>query len=114
VLLCHFTIAPLLFCFLLQVKHSKTSASSYGQDFQELIETYSASRNFRGKGQKILHAVEPESESSSYDSLDDSASDDEEEVVDIKKNKVTKSLVKENPEPELDQYPGVDDFDGNG
>lgn len=93
------------------VKHSKTSASSYGQDFQELIGTYNASRNFRGKGQKILHEVEPESESSSYDSLDDSASDDEEEVPDIKKNKLAKSLVKENTEHELDQYPGVDDFD---
>ncbi|KAM0838249.1 hypothetical protein ACQ4PT_061101 [Festuca glaucescens] len=93
------------------VKHSKTSASSYGQDFQELIGTYNASRNFRGEGQKILHEVEPESESSSYDSLDDSASDDEEEVADIKKTKVAKSLVKENTEHELDQYPGVDDFD---
>ncbi|KAK1692964.1 hypothetical protein QYE76_009661 [Lolium multiflorum] len=93
------------------VKHSKTSASSYGQDFQELIGTYNASRNFRGKGQKILHEVEPESESSSYDSLDDSASDDEEEVPDIKINKLAKSLVKENTEHELDQYPGVDDFD---
>ncbi|XP_047042613.1 ATP-dependent DNA helicase Q-like SIM [Lolium rigidum] len=93
------------------VKHSKTSASSYGQDFQELIGTYNASRNFRGKGQKILHEVEPESESSSYDSLDDSASDDEEEVPDIKINKPAKSLVKENTEHELDQYPGVDDFD---
>ncbi|KAM0823751.1 hypothetical protein ACQ4PT_070663 [Festuca glaucescens] len=93
------------------VKHSKTSASSYGQDFQELIGTYNASRNFRGKGLKILHEVEPESESSSYDSLDDSASDDEEEAADIKKAKVAKSLVKENTEHELDQYPGVDDFD---
>jgi Werner syndrome ATP-dependent helicase len=112
--LCHFRVNPLPFRFWLQVKHSKTSASSYGHDFQELIGTYNASRNFRGKGQTILHEVEPESESSSYDSLDDSASDDEEEVPDVKINKLAKSLVKENTEHELDQYPGVDDFDGNG
>jgi Werner syndrome ATP-dependent helicase len=60
--------------FLVAGKASKTSASSYGQDFQELIVgTNNASRNFMGKCQKILHVVEPESESSSYDSLDDSA-----------------------------------------
>lgn len=98
-------------CFWLQVKHSKTSASSYGKDFQELIGTYNASRNFRGKSQKILHEVEPESESSSYESLDDSASDDEDAISD--KTKLAKSFVKENAEHELDQYPGVDDFDGN-
>uniref|UniRef100_N1QP86 Bloom syndrome protein-like protein n=1 Tax=Aegilops tauschii TaxID=37682 RepID=N1QP86_AEGTA len=93
----------------LPVKHSKTSASSYGKDFQELIGTYNASRNFRGKSQKILHEVEPESESSSYESLDDSASDDEDAISD--KTKLAKSFVKENAEHELDQYPGVDDFD---
>ncbi|VAH14553.1 unnamed protein product [Triticum turgidum subsp. durum] len=91
------------------VKHSKTSASSYGKDFQELIGTYNASRNFRGKSQKILHEVEPESESSSYESLDDSASDDEDAISD--KTELAKSFVKENAEHELDQYPGVDDFD---
>lgn len=85
------------------VKHSKTSASSYGKDFQELIGTYNTSRNFRGKSQKILHEVEPESESSSSESLDDTASDDEDAAA--------KSSVKENAEHELDQYPGVDDFD---
>uniref|UniRef100_A0ACD5TXJ7 Uncharacterized protein n=2 Tax=Avena sativa TaxID=4498 RepID=A0ACD5TXJ7_AVESA len=93
------------------VKHSKTSASSYREDFKELIGTYNVSRNFSGKGQKILHEVDPESESSSYESVDDSASDDEDAVADIKKAKVAKSLVKENTEHELDQYPGVDDFD---
>ncbi|CAM0957773.1 unnamed protein product [Alopecurus aequalis] len=93
------------------VKHSKTSASSYDKDFQELIGTYNASRNFRGKGQKIVHEIEPESESSSYDSLDDSASDDEDAIADIEKTKVAKSLVKENTEHEVDQYTGVDDFD---
>lgn len=91
------------------VKHSKTSASSYGKDFQKLIQTYNASRNFRGKSQKILHEVEPESESSSCESLDDSASDDESVIAD--KTKLGKSSVKENAEHELDQYRGVDDFD---
>ena len=109
--LLHSTHPP--FCFWLQVKHSKTSASSYDEDFQELIGTYNGSRNFRGKGQKIVHEVEPESESSSYESLDDSASDDEDAIADINKTNVAKSLVKENTEHELDQYPGVDDFDGN-
>lgn len=99
------------------VKHSKTSASSYGKDFQELTEIYNASKNFGGKGQKILHAVEPDSESSSYESLDDSASDDDYAIAgstnhgDIKRRKVGMSLVNENAEHELDQYQGVDDFD---
>ncbi|CAL4917369.1 unnamed protein product [Urochloa decumbens] len=45
------------------VKHSKTSASSYTKDFQELIGTYTASRKFKGKEQQILHEIDPGSES---------------------------------------------------
>ncbi|KAG8084719.1 hypothetical protein GUJ93_ZPchr0010g8054 [Zizania palustris] len=104
------------------VKHSKTSVSAYGKDFQELIGIYNESRNFRGKGQKFLHKINSDSESSSYDSLDDTVSDDEDANVDSKRhednnNKNTKfgiALMKENAENELDAYPGVDDFDGNG
>ena len=118
-------IAPSNFCF--QVKHSRTSASSYRKDFQELIETYNASRKFKGKEQQILHDIDRYSESSSYDSLNDSASDDEDSNIDsascgdknvgktnIGKTKTGMPLVKENTENELDLYPGVDDFDGNG
>jgi len=109
------------------VKHSRTSASSYRKDFQELIETYNASRKFKGKEQQILHDIDRYSESSSYDSLNDSASDDEDSNIDsascgdknvgktnIGKTKTGMPLVKENTENELDLYPGVDDFDGNG
>nr|CAB3463939.1 unnamed protein product [Digitaria exilis] len=99
------------------VKHSRTSASSYGKDFQELIGTYK--RKFKGKEQQILHGIEPDSESSSYESLNDSASDDEYANADsgscgdknVGKPKTGMSLVKENAENELDLYPGVDDFD---
>ncbi|KAG2616426.1 hypothetical protein PVAP13_3NG202226 [Panicum virgatum] len=106
------------------VKHSRTSASSYRKDFQELIETYNASRKFKGKEQQILHDIDRYSESSSYDSLNDSASDDEDSNIDsascgdknvgktnIGKTKTGMPLVKENTENELDLYPGVDDFD---
>ncbi|XP_066364352.1 LOW QUALITY PROTEIN: ATP-dependent DNA helicase Q-like SIM [Miscanthus floridulus] len=97
------------------VKHSKTSASSYGKDFQELIGTYNSSR----KGQQILHEIDTDSESSSYESLNDSASDDEDENVDsashgyknVGKTKNSMTVVKENIENELDLYQGVDDFD---
>ncbi|KAF8762605.1 hypothetical protein HU200_009130 [Digitaria exilis] len=99
------------------VKHSRTSASSYGKDFQELIGKYK--RKFKGKEQQILHGIEPDSESSSYESLNDSASDDEYANADsgscgdknVGKPKTGMSLVKENAENELDLYPGVDDFD---
>ncbi|CAL4895671.1 unnamed protein product [Urochloa decumbens] len=101
------------------VKHSKTSASSYRKDFQELIGTYNASRKFKGKEQQILHEIDPDSESSSCDSLNDSASDDEDANIDsasrgaknVGKLKTGMTLVKENTENELDLYPGVDDFD---
>jgi Werner syndrome ATP-dependent helicase len=101
-----------------QVKHSKTSASSYGKDFQELIGTYNASR----KRQQILHEIDTDSESSSYESLNDSASNDEDENVNsashgdknVGKTKSSMTLIKENVENELDLYQGVDDFDGNG
>ncbi|XP_062180440.1 ATP-dependent DNA helicase Q-like SIM [Phragmites australis] len=101
------------------VKHSKTSASSYGKDFQELIGTYNSSRNTKGKGQKILHGNDPEIENSSYESLNDSTSDDEDEDADsasradknVGKTRTGTTLVKENAENELDLYPGVDDFD---
>lgn len=108
-------LLPLPIC---QVKHSKTSASSYGKDFQELIGTYNASR----KGQQILHEIDPDSESSSYESLSDSASDDKDANVNcashgdknVGKIKSSMTLLKENTENELDLYQGVDDFDGNG
>ncbi|CAN6340641.1 unnamed protein product [Urochloa humidicola] len=101
------------------VKHSKTSVSSYRKDFQELIGTYTASRKFKGKDQQILHEIDPESESSLYESLNDSASDDEDANIDSAshgdknagKSKTGMTLVKENTENELDLYPGVDDFD---
>ncbi|KAL6607826.1 hypothetical protein ACP70R_040889 [Stipagrostis hirtigluma subsp. patula] len=104
------------------VKHSKTSASSYGKDFQELIGTYKGSRNFKGQDQKILHEIDPDSESSSYESPNDSASDDEDANVDsagcghknVGKTKIGMTgtpLAKENADSELDLYPGVDDFD---
>ncbi|OEL14055.1 ATP-dependent DNA helicase Q-like SIM [Dichanthelium oligosanthes] len=101
------------------VKHSKTSVSSYGKDFQELIGTYNTSRKFKGKEQQIIHEIDPDSESSSYDSLNDSASDDEDSNIDsasrgdknVGKIKSGMTLVKENTENELDLYPGVDDFD---
>ncbi|RLN29357.1 ATP-dependent DNA helicase Q-like SIM isoform X1 [Panicum miliaceum] len=101
------------------VKHSKTSASSYRKDFQELIGTYNASRKFKGKEKQILHEIDPDSESSSYDSLNDSASDDEDSNIDsascgdknVGKTRTGMPLVKENTENELDLYPGVDDFD---
>ncbi|PUZ64065.1 hypothetical protein GQ55_3G113600 [Panicum hallii var. hallii] len=101
------------------VKHSKTSASSYRKDFQELIGTYNASRKFKGKENQLLHEIEPGSESSSYDSLNDSASDDEDSNIDsascgdknVGKTRTGMPLVKENTENQLDLYPGVDDFD---
>ncbi|TVU17808.1 hypothetical protein EJB05_33865, partial [Eragrostis curvula] len=101
------------------VKYSKTSASSYRKDFQKLIETYNASRNNKGKGQKILHKIDPDSESSSDESVSGSVSDDEDENVDsvsygdknVGKTRTGMDLVKENTESELDMYPGVDDFD---
>ncbi|RCV15175.1 hypothetical protein SETIT_3G037100v2 [Setaria italica] len=101
------------------VKHSKTSASSYGKDFQELIGIYNASRKFKGKEQQILHEIDPDSESSSYDSLNDSASDYEDANIgsascgnkNVGKSKTGMTLVKENTENELDLYPGTDDFD---
>ncbi|OQU77408.1 hypothetical protein SORBI_3009G045400 [Sorghum bicolor] len=97
------------------VKHSKTSVSSYGKDFQELIGTYNASR----KGQQIIHENDTDSERSSYESWNDSASDYEDENVDsashgdknVGKTKTSMSVVKENIENELDLYQGVDDFD---
>jgi hypothetical protein len=62
-----------------------------------------------GKCQKILHVVEPESESSSYDSLDDSAWGKEEEVADIKKKLSCQVYGKRK------QWTwGVDDFSGIG
>ncbi|XP_015693330.1 ATP-dependent DNA helicase Q-like SIM isoform X2 [Oryza brachyantha] len=101
------------------VKHSRTSASAYGKDFRELIDTYSNSRNFMGKKQKALHEINPDSESSSYESPDDTMSDDEDTYVDstshvdnnFDKTKVGMPLRNENAENELDVYPGVDDFD---
>lgn len=83
-----------------------------------MIGTYNDSR----KGQQILHEIDTESESSSYESLDDSASDDEDANVNsashgdqnVGQTKTSMTLVKENIENELDQYQGVDDFDGNG
>ncbi|GJN36042.1 hypothetical protein PR202_gb24867 [Eleusine coracana subsp. coracana] len=63
------------------VKNSKTSASSYVKDFQQLILTYNASRNVKGKNQKIIHEIDPDSESSSNESLCDSVSDYEDENV---------------------------------
>ncbi|KAL6840962.1 hypothetical protein ACP4OV_029222 [Aristida adscensionis] len=101
------------------VKHSKTSSSSYGKDFQELIGTYKASRNSKGQDKKNLHEVDLDSETSSYESMNDSASDDEDVTADsadcgpknVGKTKTGMSLVKENAENELDLYPGVDDFD---
>jgi Werner syndrome ATP-dependent helicase len=92
--------------------------SSYGKDFQELIGTYNASR----KGQQIIHENDTDSERSSYESWNDSASDYEDENVDsashgdknVGKTKTSMSVVKENIENELDLYQGVDDFDGNG
>ncbi|PWZ10343.1 hypothetical protein Zm00014a_041114 [Zea mays] len=97
------------------VKHSKTSASSYGKDFQELIGAYKASR----EGQQILHGIDTDSESSSYESLNDSASDDEDANVisanhgdkNVGKTKTSMTLVEENIENELDLYQGVDNFD---
>ncbi|KAJ1254329.1 hypothetical protein BS78_K087100 [Paspalum vaginatum] len=103
------------------VKHSRTNASSYGKDFKELIGTYNASRKFKGKEQQqqIVREIDPDSESSSYDSLNDSESDDEDAGVDyagredknVGKTKIGMTLVKENVENELDLYPRVDDFD---
>lgn len=106
----------------MQVKHSRTSVSVYKKDFRELVVTYNDSRNFRGKGQKALREINPDSESSSYESPDDAMSDDEDANVDsmshednsFGKTKVGMPLINENAENELDVYPGVDDFDGNG
>jgi Werner syndrome ATP-dependent helicase len=114
--------SPFFFFFFLQVKHSKTSASSYRKDFQELIGIYNASRKFKGKEQQILHEIDHDSESSSYDSLNDSASDCEDANIgsgscgnkNVGKSKNGMTLVKENTESELDLYAGTDDFDGNG
>ncbi|GJM94613.1 hypothetical protein PR202_ga11275 [Eleusine coracana subsp. coracana] len=101
------------------VKNSKTSASSYVKDFQQLILTYNASRNVKGKNQKIIHEIDPDSENSSDESLCDSVSDDEDENVNsvsygdknVGKSRIGSVLVKENTENEIDMYPGVDDFD---
>ncbi|KAK3137483.1 hypothetical protein QOZ80_5BG0452900 [Eleusine coracana subsp. coracana] len=101
------------------VKNSKTSASSYVKDFQQLILTYNASRNVKGKNQKIIHEIDPDSESSSNESLCDSVSDYEDENVNsvsygdknVGKSRIGTVLVKENTENEMDMYPGVDDFD---
>ncbi|XP_052156642.1 ATP-dependent DNA helicase Q-like SIM isoform X2 [Oryza glaberrima] len=102
-----------------RVKHSRTSVSAYKKDFRELVVTYNDSRNFRGKGQKALREINPDSESSSYESPDDAMSDDEDANVDsmshednsFGKTKVGMPLINENAENELDVYPGVDDFD---
>uniref|UniRef100_A0A0E0KYK1 ATP-dependent DNA helicase n=1 Tax=Oryza punctata TaxID=4537 RepID=A0A0E0KYK1_ORYPU len=101
------------------VKHSRTSASAYKKDFRELVGTYNDSRNFRGKGQKALREINPDSEGSSYESPDDTMSDDEDANVILMshednsfgKTKVGMPLINEIAENELDVYPGVDDFD---
>jgi werner syndrome ATP-dependent helicase len=97
--------------------------SSYVKDFQQLIGAYNASRSIKGKGQKIIHNIDPDSGSSSDESLCNSISDDEDENVcsvsygdkNVGKNRTGMVLVKriENTENELDVHPEVDDFDGS-
>lgn len=121
-LLLYFDVTS-IFPAVLQVKHSRTSPSSYKKDFQELIDVYARKRKAGEKQQRsFLHAsdVMSKADAISQDDMSDNEdgySDRDDEVYSTKKNgsriSKGKEMSVEYLENEVDVFQSVDDWDGS-